>query len=85
VTRSVSGDATDTMQRHYSTVDDNVQRAALAKAISLATYGAESARVNLGHPIAAAHSPRGEHSANLRAGDGIRALDVNLGNVFSAY
>ena len=35
VTRSISGHATETMQRHYSTVSQEEQRAGLAKVVSI--------------------------------------------------
>jgi hypothetical protein len=38
VTRSVSGHSTEAMQRHYSTVTSQEQRAGLAKVISLAKF-----------------------------------------------
>jgi hypothetical protein len=37
VTRSISGHLTEKMQHHYSTVNADEQRAALAKVISLAS------------------------------------------------
>lgn len=38
VTRSISGHATETMQRHYSTVHPTEQRGALAKVVDLAGF-----------------------------------------------
>lgn len=38
VTRSISGHATETMQRHYSTVNPGEQRGALAKVVDLAGF-----------------------------------------------
>jgi hypothetical protein len=41
VTRSISGHATEDMQRHYSTVSADEQRAGLAAVIDLATERAK--------------------------------------------
>lgn len=43
VTRSISGHATEEMQRHYSTVSADEQRAGLAAVIDLATERAKRA------------------------------------------
>jgi hypothetical protein len=51
VTRSISGHLTETMQRHYSTVNGGEQREALAKVIRLVERSTPSA------PVA----PGGEH------------------------
>ena len=37
VTRAISGHSTETMQRHYSTVNGDEMRAGLAKVIDIAT------------------------------------------------
>ena len=38
VTRSISGHATEEMQRHYSTVGETEQRDGLARVVSLAAF-----------------------------------------------
>ncbi|MFI5301191.1 MAG: hypothetical protein ACHREM_24160 [Polyangiales bacterium] len=68
VTRSISGHLTDTMQRHYSTVNGGEQREALAKVIRLfdgtkaSEAGGEAARPGRGEHRGEHGSDRGEQT-----------------------
>jgi integrase len=88
VTRAISGHATATMQRHYSTVANAEVQTSLARVIDLALHNcSESSGVAGGVDSAPASSEAldgaetSESTQSCGAGEGIRTLDVNLGKV----
>jgi integrase len=90
VTRAVSGHATEAMQRHYSTVNADEVRDGIAKVIELAGFRLRN-QPALGDvrgdvepktesPASDECASGAESLASFGAGEGIRTLDVNLGN-----